>query len=78
MTDNSQLISAATYKSVFVNTPAGVAVLDHLHRLYYDNDSFHKDPYVHARNAGRRDVVRHILVQLGIAEKPQEQGDAHE
>ena len=66
-------VTPQTYAAVFIHNPAGQAILDALHRLYYDTDSFDKDPYVHARNAGRRDVVRHILIKLGQAENPPHQ-----
>lgn len=62
MTDNSHQRIAESYAITF-KTPTGVAVLNHLKNLYYDNDAFDKDPYVHARNAGRRDVVR-LITQL--------------
>lgn len=62
-------VTPRTYKTIFSDHPAGVAILDQLHRLYYDCDSFDADPYVHARNAGRRDVIRFILRQLGLSEQ---------
>lgn len=62
MTDNSHQQIAESYAITF-KTPTGVAVLNHLRQLFYDTDTFDKDPYVHARNAGRRDVIR-LITQL--------------
>lgn len=81
MTDNSQNKIAEAFAIAF-NTPTGIEVLDHLHLRYYDIDSFDKDPYVHARNAGRRDVVRYIMLMRDrpareheLAKPKQELGD---
>ena len=76
MTDNSQRIPAA-YAITF-STPTGQAVLDHLHQMFYDVDSFNADPYVHARNAGMRHVVRHIMQVISRHESNQKQAQQGE
>ncbi len=82
MTDNSHQRIAEAYAIAF-NTPTGVTVLDHLHKRFYDNDTFDKDPYVHARNAGQRSVVRFIMQMISQPQRDhqqaqQEQGDEQE
>ena len=75
--DNSKThdqISQA-YLDTFDKYPPGLLVLEHLHRLYYDTDSFSKDPYQHAYYAGQRSVVRMILQRLYLATNPPLQED---
>jgi hypothetical protein len=75
---NDNKVTPQTYAAAFIHNPAGAAILEVLHRLYYDTDAFDADPYVHARNAGRRDVVRHILIKLGQAENPPQLEEGNE
>ncbi len=72
MTDNSSHNLRESYAITF-NTPTGIAVLDHLYTLFYDRDGFDKDPYVHARNAGQRSVVKYLMQMRDANERDREQ-----
>lgn len=71
MTDNSSRLKIAqAYKQVFSDTPAGIVVLDDLHRRFDDYNNFDADPYRNAYNQGKREVIRFIQRQLGISMQP--------
>lgn len=59
--DNSVKPTNDQYYALFQRDPVGVAILDQLGTLFYDSQTFDTDPYQHAFNAGRREVVRYIL-----------------
>lgn len=52
----------------FLASPDGEALLD-LMSSWYGGDTFDKDPYQHAHNAGARSVVLHLQALRDGAEK---------
>jgi hypothetical protein len=73
MTDNSSYTRdqiAHAYLQTFEKHPAGLVVLDDLHTRFDDFNGFEADPYKNAYNSGKREVIRFIKRQLGIAQTP--------
>jgi hypothetical protein len=70
MDNFTQAKIVTAYLQVFDKDPVGVVVLDDLHRRFDDYNGFDADPYKNAFNAGKREVIRFIKQQIGIAQRP--------
>jgi len=69
--DNSQKRpTPQDYYAVFQSDPQGAAILDQLSALFYDCSIFDADPYKHAFNAGKREVLAYIIRQCGLSQQP--------
>lgn len=63
------------YYAVFQADPRGHAIFNQLCALYYDGSTFDADPYKHAFNAGKRDVLRFVIAQCGLSQEEPTNGD---
>lgn len=61
--------TAQDYYALFQQDPRGQAIFNQLCTLFYDGQTFDADPYKHAFNAGRREVLRYVIAQCGLSQE---------
>lgn len=77
MADNSRP-TAQDYYALFQTDPRGLAIFNQLCALFYDAPMFSVDPYQHAYNAGKREVLRFVIKQCGLAQAEPTTGENDE
>lgn len=69
--DNFIRPTSQQYFNLFQQDPVGKVILEDLASRFYDVQTYNKDPYEHAFNAGKREVIMFILRRCSQSTTPE-------